>query len=280
MVATTIVPPNDPQSPRWLLDLQEWRTVPYTDIQQEILDGEGYGIVSYTWGYIADDGKPASDPPQGLLWDVPAVQGWTLAEARQVMQSVGTRYIWWDWMCVPQSGERMRPWDEKLDLGKVQGEEIAKQMHIYKHAKKSIVWLHATLWERESPIKDLLLLCVKDEEDREEQENERPAELQKHTNSVMSLLKHAHETERWTRSGWTLQEGVLLHETELVDRRGCRLPGKHFWYGDQATVGDLTVPITRLAWEIAIAYFIKSQGYEPDVGSPIPKRTHAFARLP
>lgn len=128
MANKTSVPPNDPQSPRWLLDLQQWRIVPYTDIPQRILDGEGYGVVSYTWGYIVDDGKPASDPPQGLLWDVPAVKGWTLAKARRVMETIGTRYIWWDWMCVPQSGEQMRPWDKKLDLGKVQGEEIGKQL--------------------------------------------------------------------------------------------------------------------------------------------------------
>ncbi|RAH67893.1 uncharacterized protein BO66DRAFT_430210 [Aspergillus aculeatinus CBS 121060] len=250
MANRTSVPPNDPQSPRWLLDLQQWRIVPYTDIPQRILDGEGYGVVSYTWGYIVDGGKPASDPPQGLLWDVPAVKGWTLAKARQVMETIGTRYIWWDWM------------------------------HIYGKAKKSIVWLHATCWERDSAIKDLLHLRIPDDKPREDEDNQTPAELEEHTNSLMRLLKQAHETERWTCSGWTLQEGVLLHETELVDGCGQRLPDKHFWLSDQATVADLTVPITRLAWEIAIAYFIKSQGYEPDVGTPIPKRPHVFARLP
>lgn len=118
------IPPNNPTAPRWLLDLQDWRIVPYTEIPRSILDDEGYGVVSYTWGYIAQWDKPASDVPKGVVWTVPTTSEWSLTAARNVMQRIGTRYIWWDWMCVPQGLQgQLHP-----DLYKTKGEEIGKQL--------------------------------------------------------------------------------------------------------------------------------------------------------
>jgi hypothetical protein len=122
-----IIPPNDPTAPRWLLDLHEWKVMPYTTVSTEILDAEGYGIVSYTWGYIADYVNLATNTPEGLQWDVPGTKKWTLSKAREVMNTIGTRYMWWDWMCVPQGGRgNMR--ELSLELQRVKGEEIGKQM--------------------------------------------------------------------------------------------------------------------------------------------------------
>lgn len=125
-MSTTAIPDNDGVNPRWLLDLQEWRILPYTEVPKDILATQGYGIVSYTWGYIIDAGHPAPDPPAGLLWDVPGVKKWPLSKARKVMETMGTRFMWWDWMCVPQQGEGMRELDKNLRDAK--GEEIGKQM--------------------------------------------------------------------------------------------------------------------------------------------------------
>jgi hypothetical protein len=99
---STDIPPNDPRSPRWLLDLEKREIQPYAKIPREILDSQGYGVVSYTWGYIADFDNVAKDTPRGLLLDVPTTKKWPLAKAREIMKTIGTRYIWWDWMCVPQ----------------------------------------------------------------------------------------------------------------------------------------------------------------------------------
>lgn len=98
-----LIPPNDPKNPRWLLDIQNWKLERYIDVANT-LEPEGYGIVSYTWGYIADLSRPQPDDelPAGLLWDVPTTTGFDLDGAKQVMKTIGTRYIWWDWMCVPQ----------------------------------------------------------------------------------------------------------------------------------------------------------------------------------
>ncbi|TGO92040.1 hypothetical protein BPOR_0012g00390 [Botrytis porri] len=52
-----LIPRNDPRTPRWLLDLHNWRLERYIDIARTIAT-EGYGIFSYTWGYIADLDKP------------------------------------------------------------------------------------------------------------------------------------------------------------------------------------------------------------------------------
>jgi hypothetical protein len=99
-MASIQIPPNDESAPRWLLDLHEWRIQPYTEISKEILDSEGYGVVSYTWGYIAQWDKPETDLPKGVVWKVPTTSKWPLSKAREMMQKIGTRYIWWVWMCV------------------------------------------------------------------------------------------------------------------------------------------------------------------------------------
>ncbi|KAJ5647785.1 hypothetical protein N7490_004157 [Penicillium lividum] len=49
---------------------------------------------------------------------------------------------------------------------------------------------------------------------------------------------------------------------------------------DQATVSDLTVPITKLATELALGYFIKTQGHEPDIGVPSPRAAYLLSEMP
>ncbi|KAJ5525837.1 hypothetical protein N7494_012487 [Penicillium frequentans] len=265
------IPVNDPKHPRWLVDLEEWETTPFAEVPRETLSLEGYGVVSYTWGYIVDKGNPAPDPPRGLLWDVPGIKGWTLPEIRNIMRKIGCRYIWWDWMCVPQRGQGMRPLSRELQ--EVQGQEIGKQMYIYRGARKSMVWLHSTSWAKESVLKGLLTLPRSDA-------MAGPAGMQKHVDRVAGDLDTARSQERWLSSGWTLQEGILLDETDLIDGSGKALQGPNFEMSDQATVLDLTVPTTTLAFELALGYFIKSQGHEPDFGAPAPKAAYVFSELP
>ncbi|KAK6810946.1 hypothetical protein RU639_013259 [Aspergillus parasiticus] len=252
------VPPNDPKAPRWLLDLQQWRIQPYTEVPREILDREGYGVVSYTWGYIAQWDKPASDTPEGVVWTVPTTTKWPLSRARQVMEKIGTRYIWWDWMCVPQGlKDQLDP-----ELFKAKGEEIGKQLHIYKNAAKSIVWLHSTSWEEDSALKELLLLEMSRPGFQD------PTRIQDYTGQVGRWLETAQADERWLKSGWTLQEGVLLGSTCLLDRDGNTLSDSRFYNSSQATVRDLSIPASVLAHNLATAYFIQSEGHDPDTTRP------------
>lgn len=45
---TTEIPPNDPHGRRCLLNLEKWEIQLYARIPREILDSEGYGVVSYS----------------------------------------------------------------------------------------------------------------------------------------------------------------------------------------------------------------------------------------
>ncbi|PQE31566.1 Heterokaryon incompatibility protein [Rutstroemia sp. NJR-2017a WRK4] len=253
------IPSNDSMTPRWLLDIHEWKVVPFKDVSRSILEREGDCIVSYTWGYIADYVTLTTGTPEGIQWDVPGTKKWPLSKTRDVMNTISTRYMWWDWMCVPQGGrESMRELSPELE--RVKGEEIGKQMHIYRSAKKSIVWLHSTFWKDESALKALLL--------------KRPRESNPLPNTTLELVKEvegqiraAQEAEYWFCSGWTLQEGVLLGPTHLVDADGGKLEHESFFHGGYASVLDSTTTITLLAISIAQGFYIHAEGGNTDDGS-------------
>ncbi|KAJ6164441.1 hypothetical protein N7470_003113 [Penicillium chermesinum] len=232
------IPKNDKKSPRWLLDLEEWRIQPYTEVSKDILASEGYGVVSYTWGFIANWKKPVppSELPDGVIWNVPTTSRWTLAEAREVMKTIGL-----------------------LDA---KGEEIGKQLHIYRNSKKSIVWLHSTSWAEESALKKILLLGMTRPGDAD------PEIVRKHTADVEQWIQTAQKEERWLKSGWTLQEGVLLGDTLLIDSNGKPFSDERFYNEAQATVRDLSIPISVLAHNLASAYFIHVEGHDPDPVRP------------
>lgn len=123
------VPDNDPSHPRWLLDIKNWRVHPYKEVASDV-EKTGYGIVSYTWGMWADFDKPAEGLPENILWNIPTVEGISLAHAREVLDNaMNIRFVWWDWMCVPQ-GKRGKKVTLDDDLEQVKGEEIAKQMYV------------------------------------------------------------------------------------------------------------------------------------------------------
>lgn len=115
---------NNPSKPRWLLDTVDWKVCWYTDVEAEV-HKNGYGIISYTWGRWANWDKEPKNPPEELKWKLPAIEKNDkdfLTVARSAVSRMCIRYVWWDWMCVPQ-GKNLSP-----ELEKVQGEEINKQM--------------------------------------------------------------------------------------------------------------------------------------------------------
>ncbi|KAJ5615053.1 heterokaryon incompatibility protein het-6-like protein [Penicillium hordei] len=70
-------------------------------------------------------------------------------------------------------------------------------------------------------------------------------------------------TERWLLSGWTLQEGIMLSETRLIDGAGHTLNNDRFIHGGKARVVNLTDVITGLATEIGKAFVNQADGKEP-----------------
>ncbi|KAF5657159.1 heterokaryon incompatibility protein [Fusarium heterosporum] len=263
---TFVIPPNNPRTPRWLLDLKKWEIQPFDQIPRDILESEGYGIVSYTWGYIANFDELATGLPRNVPWDLPTTTKWPLSKAREVMEKIGTRYVWWDWMCVPQGGKgRLRSLTEELKA--VQGEEIGKQLHIYSQARKSIVWLHSTNWDESSALKSIICLPRPDNIPQERDE------IWKYITQAESLLKTARNDEWWLQSGWTLQEGALLNSTRLIDGNGTTFSSpdlRHSIHDDKvARVDDIGDPVTYLAHHLAGTYFIQLEGHDPDRSRPV-----------
>ncbi|KAM5458499.1 hypothetical protein MaudCBS49596_000413 [Microsporum audouinii] len=232
-MALNPIPDNDPNFPRWLLDLEKWAIRPYQEIQEELGGKPEYGIISYTWGKYAIGIQNPADLPQGIMWDVPLVSAFSLNEAQRVMKSMKRRYVWWDWMCVPQG----RAPDLSNDLLRAKGEEIGKQMAIYRGATSSIVWVHQTNWAKESSMRTLLKDGIP------------PAagDFSTFFSAVLGILEDVRETEPWLKSIWTLQEGVLLSETILLDHDGNVLEDERFIHNNGcASVIDLTAGITQL----------------------------------
>ncbi|TGO50902.1 hypothetical protein BCON_0173g00010 [Botryotinia convoluta] len=172
------------------------------------------------------------------------------------MAKIGTRYVWWDWMCVPQE-----TWNGRRtitpSLRSAGHEEIGKQLNIYRNAKKSIVWLHSTDWSLQSPLKTLLLAGSKDN-------GTLPTKSKAYFDKIVQLLTESRKLERWLVSGWTLQEGVLLPEPILIDGASNALEDDTFIHnGGHASVIDLTARITRLAVEVAQSFLLQANGKEP-----------------
>ncbi|KAB8219426.1 hypothetical protein BDV33DRAFT_231481 [Aspergillus novoparasiticus] len=245
------IPPNNPTQPRWLLDLDDWVVRAYSRIRfhQDPNNREyGYGIISYTWGkyWNRTDTVPEKDAPDGIDWKIPrlAEGAISLGEARKVITSMDKRYVWWDWMCVPQGGCHK-------DIAE---QEIGKQMEIYKNAKASIIWLHDTNWAQSSDVGHFL----------RNHYPERP--LRQWLQNFSTSLQRIRESEPWLTSIWTLQEGVLLNHSRLVDRHGARLPDvpndKRF-HSDEATVVDLAIVPAKLARDIAMALFTGEGNPDP-----------------
>ena len=108
-----------------LPDPDDWVVGAYSRIRfhQDPKNREyGYGIISYPWGkyWNRTDTVPEKDAPDGIDWKIPrlAKDAISLDEAKKVITSMGKRYVWWDWMCVPQGGSHK-------DIAE---QEIGKQM--------------------------------------------------------------------------------------------------------------------------------------------------------
>ncbi|GIJ91156.1 hypothetical protein Asppvi_010121 [Aspergillus pseudoviridinutans] len=234
-------PPTPP--PRYLLDLQNWRRVDYDHIEERPID---YGIVSYTWGRLIDQTRTVADDekPEHVTWNIPYVPSLPLSRAKAVMKTMGKRYVWWDWMCVPQAAGGHQLQGEDAEIA---AHEIANQRNIYKRAKASIVWLHGIEWAHYPLLASFL-------------EGKMRLQSQDHTNfrGVVSVTKFILEQiqaeEPWLTSGWTLQEGILLPNAPLVDSKGLKLQNTIFPEGGAASVASITATVVPLASRIGDAF--------------------------
>ncbi|KAJ5263295.1 hypothetical protein N7478_010900 [Penicillium angulare] len=265
---TPYIPEKDPNHPRWLLNIDTWEVFPYEAVKDEVASN-GYGIVSYTWGMWSDFNKEApgrpkyrvnrTAEPEDLPWKIPTIEKIELSHAKRIMRKClddSIAYVWWDWMCVPQ-GKRDTAITLIEKLEKVKGDEIAKQMQIYQEAKEGFIWLHRTNWDKPNSLELQKYLEL----------GFKPQPTFADTLCEFRLsMRSIQEQEPWLTSGWTLQEGVLLQKSKLMDHEGEPLPGDFMSDGPApperfALVENLSVPATGLADEIATALIRYSEGW-------------------
>lgn len=104
-----------------------------------------------------------------------------------------------------------------------------------------------------------------------------PTLVQDYTGKAGRWLEAAQADERWLKSGWTLQEGVLLGSTCLLNRDGMTLSDSKFYNSSETIIRDLSIPVSVLAHNLAIAFFIQSEGHDSDTTRP---RAGQFGHLP
>ncbi|KXJ89018.1 hypothetical protein Micbo1qcDRAFT_165793, partial [Microdochium bolleyi] len=184
-----VKPPMD--HPKYLLDTERWQIRLFESCWREHgtdLQDWGYGSISYAWGNWNDrNGRTAADSknyPDGyptfdigedskrnrLDWMFPIVnkivnhkhdpstEQFTIHDVRKTLKSLGTRFVWWDWACIPQNIRDDGP--EKHPLADVKQEEMNKMRFVYPYSTRTIMWMHNVDWDRASPLKTAVQTCA------------------------------------------------------------------------------------------------------------------------
>ncbi|KAK1828325.1 hypothetical protein QBC39DRAFT_155903 [Podospora conica] len=121
--------------PYYLWDTDEKRTVEVAELratkQHEHLD---YVCVSHTWGRWRT-GKYAAVP--GVPWPVPENSQYDVRTLPAQLQSLDSRYVWFDLFCIPQNRDN--------PLSRT---EIGKQSSIFRASERCVAWIHdVDSWE-------------------------------------------------------------------------------------------------------------------------------------
>lgn len=77
------------------------------------------------------------------------------------------------------------------------------------------------------------------------------------TNFILDQIK---AEEPWLTSGWTLQEGILLPKTHLVDFGGLELSSDNFLGKGAASVDSITENVNPLAFRVGRSFRVYSEG--------------------
>ena len=248
-----IKPPKE-EWPTFILDLgaktgDKWTIRKFEDCEKDFWNdklGWTYSTISYAWGYWHDKrattawhdsakepAYPAFDPKITTTWKFPVVNKnykapfsyqdpidpiFTIQDMQKTLTALKTRFVWFDWACIPQGPEDDLKAAKLLNPGPppnpqtlldLQTLEVNKMRIVYPHSLNGCLWLHQTTWARDTksvkgPIQLLLEYII----------NMNIAKYSMLTidavEAFYGLLVACQNTQASLTSMWSFQEGVLF----------------------------------------------------------------------
>lgn len=195
-----------------------WDTVlKKTVVTGEVAGAIEYACISHTWGRW----KLATQISiQGALWLVPQNSLFEVENLPWYLDlasyTLGTRYMWFDLLCVPQN-------DSRPEMQVLTHQEIGRQAAIFRNAKASAAWLnYIDDWGPERAVLEyssylyLALVCPPEAYDvkRLLLESRPKAEQSLQIAGGESMT----EPSNWFSSLWTLQEAHLRPDMLFLDK--------------------------------------------------------------
>ncbi|KAL2851101.1 hypothetical protein BJY01DRAFT_245203 [Aspergillus pseudoustus] len=125
--------------PLYLWDTKERKVVNAIVLATDHGFDISYTAISHTWGRWRQNDRPGVDLKPNVPWLIPRNDLFDVGQLGDILADMPThtRYIWFDLVCIPQSGCGEELTDE---LRQDQINEIASQASIFKSAKHVITW--------------------------------------------------------------------------------------------------------------------------------------------
>lgn len=238
------------ERPKYLLDAQLYQIRTFDDCwndRDHHLRENGYGAISYAWGrwkvrqgdhaYVREGdnvqirryptfsiGNDNNNPTNPLSWCFPTVrqnprtptspEQFTVEAAVRTINSMGMRFVWWDWACIPQGEWPAAPGAVNVpnpnfvihpNLIPIVQQEMNKMRFVYPNSKRGIIWAHNIKWADDSALKIALRLCC-DYSSTTRLADKKLNEVQ----NVVTALESVNQAEAWFTSLWCFQEAVLF----------------------------------------------------------------------
>lgn len=314
--------PAESEWPTFILDMDTWTIRLFKECEPnfDTPAGWNYSAISYAWGPWHDKrdqtgskwhdsakepAYPAFAPSVAKVcppWKFPIVnknyvQGergpvfqdpvepiFTIEEMRKTLGSLGTRYVWWDWACIPQGPNDILFPDGQLPNthGLVQMLEVDKMRIVYPCSMNGCLWLHQTSWVRDPAkgIKGSVQLLL-------ELVNNLVINQYAYTPDAVEafcdLLVAAQNTQASLISVWSFQEAVLFGAQRRPQKIGSTTAvildhsGAAFGRNEDSLVGlqggkgdfvaDIVNVASRIIVVIADTLIMKENGKKPEASA-------------
>lgn len=191
-----------------------------------------YNVISYTWGNFVDSKEP-SIVIKGVDWPIPAIRKdhFTADTFKAAMQRAckgvnhKCEWLWVDIACIPQKHK-----NESKEARNIRGEEIGRQVEIFRRAHDAFAWLSNLKTSEFSGGQSFLTIQdfnVHVCQDISIEDAEAPVSYLRTCDSYLRLIEswmNKFLSHSWLSSLWTLQEMVLRRDSWILFDDGCFSP--------------------------------------------------------